>query len=76
MADMNTKIVLGLDVPKTVAQINTDVRKLQKQLQKVETTGTLDTGSTVKQINAQIASLHSQLKTNPLFAQIRQRHPN
>lgn len=72
MADMNTKIVLGLDVPKTVAQINTDVRKLQKQLQKVETTGTLDTGSTVKQINAQIASLHSQLKTNPLFAQIRQ----
>ena len=69
---MNTKIVLGLDVPKTVAQINTDVRKLQKQLQKVETTGTLDTGSTVKQINAQIASLHSQLKTNPLFAQIRQ----
>ncbi len=72
MADMNTKIVLGLDVPKTVAQINTDIRKLQKQLQKVETTGTLDTGPTVKQINAQIASLHSQLKTNPLLSQIRQ----
>lgn len=72
MADMNTKIVLGLDVPKTVAQINTDIRKLQKQLQKVETTGTLDTVPTVKQINAQIASLYSQLKTNPLFAQIRQ----
>ena len=69
---MNTKIVLGLDVPKTVAQINTDIRKLQKQLQKVETTGTLDTGPTVKQINAQIASLHSQLKTNPLLSQIRQ----
>ena len=69
---MNTKIVLGLDVPKTVAQINTDVRKLQKQLQKVETTGTLDTSPTVKQINAQIASLHSHLKTNPLFTQIRQ----
>ncbi len=72
MADMNTKIVLGLDVPKTVAQINTDIRKLQKQLQKVETTGTLDTGPTVKQINTQIASLHSHLKTNPLFSQIRQ----
>ena len=72
MADMNTKIVLGLDVPKTVAQINTDIRKLQKQLQKVETTGTLDTSPTVKQINAQIASLHSHLKTNPLFTQIRQ----
>ena len=69
---MNTKIVLGLDVPKTVAQINTDIRKLQKQLQKVETTGTLDTSPTVKQINAQIASLHSHLKTNPLFTQIRQ----
>ncbi len=72
MPDIDTKIVLGLDVPKTVAQINTDIKKLQKQLKKVEATGSLDTGSTVKQINAQIMSLHSQLKTNPLFSQIRQ----
>lgn len=72
MADTNTKIVLGLDVPKTVSQINTDIGKLQKQLKKIETTGSLNTGPTVKQINTQIASLHSHLKTNPLFSQIRQ----
>ena len=72
MADKDVKIVLGLDVPKTVAQINTDIKKLQKQLKKVEATGSLDAGSTVKQINAQIAALQSQLKTNPVFSKIKQ----
>lgn len=34
LADKNTQIILGLDVPKTVAQINADIKKLQKQLKK------------------------------------------
>ena len=63
MANNNEHIVLGLDVPKTARQINADIKKLQKQLKKINVTGALDTGSTVKQINAQIAALQSQLKT-------------
>ena len=63
MANNNDgQIVLGLDIPKTVSQINADIKKLQNQLEQVKATGTLDTSATVKQINAQIASLQSQLK--------------
>ena len=63
MANNNDgQIVLGLDIPKTVSQINADIKKLQNQLEQVKATGALDTSATVKQINAQIASLQSQLK--------------
>ena len=61
MANNDKQIVLGLDIPKTTAQINKDIKKLQGQLAKVKATGSLDTGATVKQINAQIAALQSQL---------------
>ena len=63
LANTDKQIVLGLDVPKTVTQINADIKKLQKQLKHIKATGALDTGPTVKQINAQIAALQSQLKT-------------
>lgn len=63
MANTDGKIVLGLDIPKTVAQINADIQKLEKQLKQVKATGALDTSSTVKKINAQISALQSQLKT-------------
>ena len=63
MANNNDgQIVLGLDIPKTVSQINADIKKLQNQLEQVKATGALDTSATVKQINAQITSLQSQLK--------------
>ena len=71
MANNNDgQIVLGLDIPKTVNQINSDIKKLQNQLEQVKATGTLDTSATVKQINAQIASLQSQLKNIELKANI------
>ncbi len=71
MANNNDgQIVLGLDIPKTVSQINADIKKLQNQLEQVKSTGALDTSATVKQINAQIASLQSQLKTIELKANI------
>ncbi|MDE5590116.1 MAG: hypothetical protein K2J60_13435 [Acetatifactor sp.] len=62
MANNDKQIVLGLDIPKTAAQINKDIKKLQGQLAKVKATGALDTSATVKQINSQIAALQSQLK--------------
>lgn len=63
MANNNDgQIVLGLDIPKTVSQINSDIKKLQNQLEQIKATGALDASATVKQINAQIASLQSQLK--------------
>ena len=61
MANNDKQIVLGLDIPKTTAQINKDIKKLQGQLVKVKATGALDTGTTVKQINEQITALQSQL---------------
>lgn len=71
MANNNDgQIVLGLDIPKTVNQINSDIKKLQNQLEQVKATGALDTNTTVKQINAQIASLQSQLKNIELKANI------
>ena len=71
MANNNDgQIVLGLDIPKTVSQINADIKKLQNQLEQVKATGALDTSATVKQINAQIASLQSQLKNIELKANI------
>ena len=71
MANNNDgQIVLGLDIPKTVSQINSDIKKLQNQLEQVKATGALDTSATVKQINAQIASLQSQLKNIELKAKI------
>ena len=63
MANNDKQIVLGLDIPKTAAQINKDIKKLQGRLAKVKATGALDTGATVKQINSQIAALQSQLKS-------------
>lgn len=63
MANNDGQIVLGLDIPKTVSQINADIKKLQNQLKQVKATGALDTSATVKQINKQIAALQSQLKT-------------
>lgn len=64
MANNNDgQIVLGLDIPKTVSQINADISKLQDKLNQVKATGALDTSETVKQINAQITALQSQLKT-------------
>lgn len=62
MANTDGKIVLGLDIPKTVSQINKDIIKLQKQLKHVKATGALDTSPTIKQINAQIDTLQAQLK--------------
>lgn len=70
MANNDGQIVLGLDKPKTVLQINADIKKLQNQLAKVKTTGALDTSSTVKQINSQISALQSQLKTINIKAKI------
>lgn len=63
MANNDGEIVLGLDIPKTVSQINADIKKLENQLAKVKATGALDTSSTVKQINSQISALQSQLKS-------------
>ena len=70
MANTDEKIVLGLNIPKTAAQINADIKKLEKQLAQVKATGALDTASTVKQINSQIAALQSQLKTIHIKANI------
>ena len=63
MANNDKQIVLGLDIPRTAAQINADIKKLQGQLAKVKAAGALDTSATVRQINAQIAALQSQLKS-------------
>ena len=63
MANNKRQIVLGLDTPRTVSQINADIKKLQNQLKQVKAIGALDTDPTVKKINAQINALQSQLKT-------------
>ena len=64
------QIVVGLDIPKSVSQINADIKKLEKQLEQVKATGALDTSATVKQINSQIATLQAQLKTITINANI------
>lgn len=69
----NGQIVLGLDIPKTVNQINADIKKLEKQLEQVKATGVLDTDKTVKQLNAQIKSLQTQLKTIEIKATVDQK---
>lgn len=70
MANTDGQIVLGLDIPKTVSQINADIKKLEKQLKQIKASGALDTSSTVKKINAQITALQSQLKTIDIKANI------
>lgn len=70
MANTDEKIVLGLNIPKSKAQINADIKKLEKQLAQVKATGALDTNSTVKQLNSQIAALQSQLKSLNIKANI------
>ena len=71
MSDNNDgKIVLGLDMPKTVSQINKDIKRLESQLKQIKATGALDTSSTVKKINAQISSLQAQLKNINIKANI------
>lgn len=64
------QIVLGLDIPKTVQQINKDIKKLQGKLEKVKASGELDSRATVREINAQIAALKSQLGAIELKASI------
>lgn len=70
LANTDGQIVLGLDKPKTVKQINEDIKKLQSQLAQIKATGALDTNFTVKKINAQIVALQSQLKTININARI------
>ena len=71
MANNNAgQIVVGLDIPKSVSQINADIKKLEKQLAQVKATGALDTSATVKQINAQIAKLQAQLKAINIKANV------
>lgn len=70
MANTDGQIVLGLDIPKTVTQINADIKKLQNQLKQIKATGALDTSSMVKKINAQIAALQSQLKAIDINANV------
>lgn len=64
------QIVLGLDIPKTIRQINEDIKKLQGKLEKVKASGELDSRATVREINAQIAALKSQLGAIELKASI------
>ncbi len=66
----DAQIVLGLDIPKSVSQINSDIKKLQKQLKQIKATGALDTSAVVKAINAQITALQSQLQTITIQAAI------
>ena len=71
MANNNDgQIVLGLDIPKTVSQINADIKKLQGQLDQIKATGALDTSATIKQINAQIATLQAQLNNINIQANV------
>ena len=71
MANNNDgNLIVGLDIPKSVNQINADIKKLEKQLAQVKATGALDTSATVKQINAQIAKLQAQLKTIDIKANV------
>ena len=70
MAIENGKITLGLDIPKTAAQINADIKKLQGQLKQVKANGALDTSQTVQRINAQISALQAQLRTVSISAAI------
>lgn len=71
MANNNDgQIVLGLNIPKTVEQINADIKKLQKQLKQVKATGKLDTDATVRQINSQIAELQKRLTNINIKANI------
>ncbi len=67
------QIVLGLDIPKTIRQINEDIKKLQGKLEKVKASGELDSRATVREINAQIAALKSQLGAIALKASINER---
>ena len=63
MADNSDgKIVLRLDKPKSIKQINDDIKKLEAQLSHLKATGGLDINATAKKINKQISSLQSQLK--------------
>lgn len=64
------QIVLGLNIPKTVEQINADIKKLQNQLAHIKATGKLDTDATVQQINTQIAELQKQLANINIKANI------
>ncbi len=41
-SQIDYKMVFGLDVPKTTAQINTDLKKVQRQLSDVKIPGRLD----------------------------------
>lgn len=71
MANNNDgQIVVGLDIPKSVSQINADIKKLEKQLKQVKATGALDTSATVQKINSQIASLQAQLKNININANV------
>lgn len=67
------QIVLGLDIPKTIRQINEDIKKLQGKLEKVKAFGELDSRATVREINTQIAALKSQLDAIKLKASINER---
>lgn len=69
-SDNNGQIKLGLDIPKTVEQINKDIKKLQGQIDNIKATASLDSETTIEQINKQISALQMQLKDISIKASI------
>lgn len=66
MANYDGKIVLGLDIPKTVKQINADMKKVQNQIKQVKVTGTISddmksTENSMRGIERLSASLNKQM---------------
>ena len=62
MTTPDEKIILGLDIPNTVRQINADLKKLQSQLNQVKTTASLETVDTIRQLSRQITTLQKQVQ--------------
>lgn len=63
MANNDKQIVLGLDIPKTAAQINTDIKKMQSQLKSIDVKTNIDTDKETEGFLRRLAKLGTSFKS-------------
>ncbi len=71
--NLNIKVTADLNVTRSVAQINAEIKKIEGQLRYLKLTATLDKGKSTAEIQKQIATLNKQKKQLYVDLKLRQK---
>ena len=71
--NLNITVTAGLDKPRSAAQINQDIQKIEAQIRKLKLQATLDKGNSIAEIQNQINALNKQRRSLYIDLKIQQK---